>query len=1672
VTLELNADATVSAGLNGEGLLTKTGPGTLILGGAAAGTATGGIMLEEGKIRVNTSASVGAATQVVSISNDATFEWNTTGDSNPDTRIINVLAGGATLSSTLAAQGNAVIFSKPTTLLGTEPITKSGVGVLRFTVAQNSLFSPWNVNQGTIETQVAAGFGTGPITVNSGGLVVIHGNVTPAVVLPNNITLNGGSLGVRSGNTGVYGTPSSSIDVLADSGLSVRSNSTQANGQTYAIAALVTGSGGLTVTGPASVNFGGVIFQNTENTYSGLLTIGARQFATSASPTGTGDTLGTAGIALGGGTLNVLDNGTADNGVITFAHNVTIGAPTDVLFPSSAVINVNRQSTGTFSGNTVEFGQLTIGAQPLILTSANGYAVSFASGTLTDSATINTASTPVTIGSIGGGAFNLTKVGAGTLRLNGASTFTGNVISSAGTLQVAGSISGGVEVTTSTLKITGPVGGNVTAVDSVVNLASSILGNLAVGGASTLNGASTISGTLNVGNGVTINPGDDLHHGALRAGDTTFGATATDTALLNFYVDSVAANRGYLETGALSVFEGATVTLRLLNALPAVGFYPIIDYGDATIDAATFNAFTLAPIANPRIIAALNHNTTSNIIELNVSAVDAPRWTGAGNGVWTTEVQTPKNWALIIGSGATDFLASDEVLFDNLAANRIVNLTAQDVSPSKITFKNSLGNDYTVNGTFAINGEGALFKSGTGSVTINNTNGFTGDVTATGGALNFNSIADIGLPSALGAGAAIGVDGATLNYTGPAASSNRTITVGAGGGTFAQDGTGDLTLAGDLLGTGIFTKTGPGKLILTGSASTVGGVQIDAGILQLGDGLATGGAPGSGPIVNHSQLILNPGGALALISTISGSGTVTKEGFGSATLGGSLANTYTGLTTVTAGTLFAGKVAGVQAIGGDLLVLGGGTFRYSGDNTPNQIPDTATVTLDGGNFGDPLNANPLSPSFTDTIANLAVKNGGSFASGRNALLTPFTVTGTTTVNAGSILAQRGGGMVTDALTVEASGSARLDGGSTTAGQESRITVGAGGLTLHDGHVQFNAGPSTLATNSAGSIFVLNGDLISTGVSDFTRGADVAVKAQIDLGGGTRTFHVTDTLSIGAVGGALVNVTNGGIIKAGPGTLRITGASTYAGGTTITEGQLSLLNGVPGTGPLTLNTNPLLVETTADTTLTNTISGAGGVEKSGPAVLRYQGAAANTYAGLTHLLSGTMIAQKPAGIIAIPGDFTIEAGATFRFSSNVPQNQIADTSTVTVAGTFGTPTDATAGVGDTIANLNVKTGGLFVSGRNMVTLGARTPFSITGVVTNEAGGTLLASRGGGIFAGKLISSGNLNLDGGATGGQESHILIGQGGLELNSGIVNFNTGTASAVVANSKGSVLVLNGDVTSTGTTTLVNMTSFTGPLANVELVGDRTFDVSDLMTIGTVSNRVNLVDGVTGTSGGLIKAGGGTLELAGANTYTGPTDVQDGILAITGSLSGSSNITVRTGALLEASGLFGSLNIGTAQILSGSGTVAGTVLIDGALAPGAPGAFEIGHLTVNGSLTFGAFSNSNFELTKTAISGDSDLLTLSGDGHILTFDGTLHVTFTGGLADNDTFNLFDAPAFAGNFTALDLQDPGNGLFWNTDNLTVNGTITVVPEPTGCALLLGGLSLLAARRRRGAEVWA
>jgi autotransporter-associated beta strand protein len=464
-TLQTDVDLTLGAGISGSGALIKTGPGILTIAGTGSGS--GGITVNQGTLRTNSDAAVGGNAQTVTLNGTTIQFTNTAAVTYSDATKLRTLAigtGGGTISVTDTSQANGVAISRANGLTGSTAITKTGAGVLRVTAAQATLSSNWTINAGALEASSAANaLGAGSVTVNAGGILVVQSpaNVTPPTVqttftINNSVTLNGGSLGTRSGDFAVFGGP---VNVATTSGVSLRSNSTPATAQSLTISGVLSGSADLNITGTAAFAAATLTLTNPLNTFSGNFNVGTGQTLRSL-PATTGSTLSTADIILSDSTLQLRDNGSGNNGVLNYGNNLFVES-------GLGTLNVDRVSGGN-SGNVFALGSLTLGPQVFTVTGANSYGVRIGAVHLTGSPTMAVQVT-TTIAGVIDGPYDLFKTGAGTLVLDAINSFLGPTAADAGTLIVNGSLSASNDVAmtgTSTLGGTGAIAGALTLIDT------------------------------------------------------------------------------------------------------------------------------------------------------------------------------------------------------------------------------------------------------------------------------------------------------------------------------------------------------------------------------------------------------------------------------------------------------------------------------------------------------------------------------------------------------------------------------------------------------------------------------------------------------------------------------------------------------------------------------------------------------------------------------------------------------------------------------------------------------------------------------------------------------------------------------------------------------------------------------------------------------------------------------------------------------------------------------------------------------------------------------------------------------------------------------------------------------------------------------------------------------
>jgi autotransporter-associated beta strand protein len=309
------------------------------------------------------------------------------------------------------------------------------------------------------------------------------------------------------------------------------------------------------------------------------------------------------------------------------------------------------------------------------------------------------------------------------------------------------------------------------------------------------------------------------------------------------------------------------------------------------------------------------------------------------------------------------------------------------------------------------------------------------------------------------------------------------------------------------------------------------------------------------------------------------------------------------------------------------------------------------------------------------------------------------------------------------------------------------------------------------------------------------------------------------------------------------------------------------------------------------------------------------------------------------------------------------------------------------------------------------------------------------------SGSLTTSAiRLGGDFGNTGNQ-NQTLSGTFNLTSPTGGQTFG-GTINSVSGNTSGNLVIFSANTSGTNTLSggvfLDSDLRITNAAGGTLVLSGATQDLKNqTLTVGAAGNVT-----ISGTlqqsigSGKLTKTGNGTLTLTAANTHSGATTVNGGTLLVNGSTASGSAVSIASGATI-----------------GGTGTINGTLTVNSG-ATLAPGVNGTGTLTAANSVTLSGITL--MEINRTS-SPNADKLNRTGGS--LAFGGVLTVTNIGGtLQSGDTFDLFDATSFSGNFSTTNLP-PGGAVHWITSQLGVNGPrIFTNNNPTAPAFTLGNQS--------------
>jgi fibronectin-binding autotransporter adhesin len=226
---------------------------------------------------------------------------------------------------------------------------------------------------------------------------------------------------------------------------------------------------------------------------------------------------------------------------------------------------------------------------------------------------------------------------------------------------------------------------------------------------------------------------------------------------------------------------------------------------------------------------------------------------------------------------------------------------------SGVTLTTGDGDNDTISGV--ISGAGNLTKVGSGTLTLTGDNTFTGTLTVTLGTVVLND-ADGDTGTVLSDSASVTVNGGTVTVS-DTSETVSTVTQSSGtingllisssGYSYAPAEGVTLTISEVLSGSGGLTMSGAGTLVLTATNTFTGNITISAGTLKI-DGTGTlEEGDYDGTISNAGTLHYSSTTDQILRGVISSTGALTKDETSTLTL--SAANTYTGATTISAGTL-------------------------------------------------------------------------------------------------------------------------------------------------------------------------------------------------------------------------------------------------------------------------------------------------------------------------------------------------------------------------------------------------------------------------------------------------------------------------------------------------------------------------------------------------------------------------------------------------------------------------------------------------------------------------------------------------------------------------------------------------------------------------------------------------
>ncbi|MDM0010534.1 autotransporter-associated beta strand repeat-containing protein [Variovorax sp. J22G73] len=1540
-------------------------------------------------------------------------------------------------SATIDVQGGGVLFNDQSSA-GASAITNVGNGAVAF--AGNSSAGTAKIGNldGLLYFSGGADAATASVSNGAGATVDVSGIISPTGLAIGSLSGDGAvllgatqlTLGGLNTNDLISGTVSDTGSLFPQPGAGVGGSIVKVGSGTLTLGGANTYTGGTTVaSGTLAVN----------NAVGSATGTGAVQVQSGATLTGTGTiagdvtlakggvvSAGNAGVAGGVGTLTTGNLSLANGSVLNYdlgQAGVAGGTLNDLInvngnLQLDGTLNVAQTTggkfgaglyrlinyTGTLTDNGLDIGIAPTDAKNLQVQTSVAHQVNLVNS---DGVALNlwdgASSANFNDGKIAGGSGtwragspgdNWTDVGGvanGTWKQDGFAIFSGT----------PGTVTVDKTGTAGTVRIGGAqfaVDGYTVEGDALTLAAASTVVRVGDGTAASAGMTATLNAPLAGAGGLVKDDGGTL---VLGSANSYTGGTTVKGGVLQISTDS---NLGALGTGL--ALNGGTLRIAPGSAPFASSRALALGAGGGTVDLSNSQYGVGGPITGDGLLTVTGKGGTLGLVSANSYSGGTILKDGASI---TTTVSG------VLGTGAVQQQGNATVLSllgTASAGNNAYTVGRAASADSSNTL--SFSQDATAgNATLTVNGTG---WSTTGSNALqfgDNASAGAATIVNQGGAINVFDNASAGTATITNAGTGL------LAFGLAASAGSATIVNQAGGLVrFADSATGaqaslanaaggtlDVSGATAVGGTAVGSLSGAGAVVLGATRLTLGG-------LNTNDML-------SGTVSDKGSVFVQPGTGTG--------GSLVKVGSGTLTLAG--ANSYTGGTTVAAGTLSVNNASGSATGTGAVQVLAGATLAGSGaiagavniakggilavGNSP------GTLTLGGlslaagavmnyelgqaGTVGGALNdlVNVNGNLQLDGTLNIAQSAGGTFGPGLYRLIG---YTGTLTDNGLDIGTAPGAAadlqlQTSVAQQINLVNRAGLslnfwDGGDSSKYNDGNVAGGSGtwrvgnpqpsldGWSDVDGKLNANWAQDQFAVfgGNTGTVTVDGGGgTVRIAGAQFATGGYLVRGDAIELGNASTVVRVGDGTAAGAGMTATIDAAltgTGGLAKEDAGTLVLGAANTYSGGTSVTGGVLQIaadsnLGGASGTLLLDGGTLRVTGETASARSITLGKAGGG-----------FDIDAARTVA-LTGTLSGSGSLRKAGA-----GTLQLGAANSYAGGTEVAAGSLeAMVSGALGAGPVSVADNASLAFADAAdagkLSINVAARGSaptdnggFVAFRDASSAGSANVTTNDGATVefrdkSSAGNTVIDNRGGLTNFLFDASAGQAQITNHAKGqiNLMNDASAGQARFVNESGgLIDFydRASADQATVVNNAGARL----RIVDLGTAGL--------SIGSLEGAGDVLLGAKAL-TLGGLGNNDTLSGSIGGAGGSIVKVGAGKLTLTGASSYTGGTTVNAGTLSvnnISGSATGSGAVLVQSGATL-----------------AGSGTVSGAVTIakGGVLAAGnSPGTLTLG------ALTLAAGAALNYELGQAGVPGGAlnDLIDVAGN---LQLDGTLNVAQSAG---------------------------------------------------------------------------